>query len=240
MWNLGPLLRKLNSESAFVNIVIFGCAALYMAMLLYDPRGIRMGGGLDLLGPSGKSLLMFGASGARPVFLAGRWWTLLSAGWLHAGFLHILFNMLWVRQLAPATAQLYGTSRAIIIYTISSIVGFAFSTFSIFLFSGAGMTVGASAPIFGLLAALVVYGRKSGSSHIGNQAFTYAAILFVFGFIMPNVDNAAHLGGFVGGFVAAYALNYARPERIGHWAAAFACLALTVLSVLASLLVRPF
>jgi rhomboid protease GluP len=237
MWGFAPLLRKLGADLGFVYIVIFGCAALYFATLLYSPSGIRMGAGMDMLSPNIKSLYMFGASGSIPVFGYGRWWTVLSAGWLHGGLLHILFNMLWVRQLAPATAELYGASRAIIIYTISSIVGFTLSTFSGFIFGGAGFTVGASAPIFGLLAALVVYGRRGGSSHIGNQAITYAVIIFVMGFIMPGVDNAAHLGGFIGGYVAAYALNHLRPERISHLITALTCLALTALSILASLLV---
>lgn len=238
MWGFAPLLRKLGADLGFVYIVIFGCAALYIATLLYDLRGIRMGAGMDMLSPNRISLFMFGASGAIPIFGYGRWWTVLSAGWLHAGVLHILFNMLWVRQLAPATAELYGASRAIMIYTISSIVGFTFSTFSSLLFGHGGLTVGASAPIFGLLAALVVYGRRGGSSHIGNQAITYAAIIFVMGFIMPGVDNAAHLGGFVGGYIAAYALNHLRPERISHLIAALTCLALTALSILASLFTK--
>ena len=38
----------------------------------------------------------------------GRWWTVLTAGWLHAGVLHVLFNVMWIRQLAPAVADLYG------------------------------------------------------------------------------------------------------------------------------------
>jgi rhomboid protease GluP len=236
MWGFASPLRKLQADLGFGSIVIFGCTALYIAMLLFDLRGVRMGGILDALSPSGMSLFKFGASGAGPIFLYGRWWTLLSAGWLHAGFLHILFNMLWVRQLAPATAELYGTSRIIIIYTISSIVGFTFSSFYSLILGGAGLTVGASAPIFGLLAALVVYGRRGGSSHIGNQAIMYAVILFLFGLTMPNIDNAAHAGGFIGGYIAAYALNHLHAERTSHLITALICLALTALSILASLL----
>ena len=61
---------------------------------------------------------------------------------------------------------------------------------------GASFTVGASASIFGLLGALVHYGRKSGSSLIHAEAKRYALILFVFGLVMPGVDNFAHAGGF--------------------------------------------
>jgi len=62
------------------------------------------------------------------VFQFGRWWTVLSAGWLHGGLLHIAFNLLWVRQLAPETAELYGPGRTVIIYTAASMVGFTISS----------------------------------------------------------------------------------------------------------------
>jgi rhomboid protease GluP len=243
MWGFAPYLRKLSGNFGFVSIVIWGCAALYLATLLYDPRGIRMGGGLSILSPGSRSLFAFGASGAIPVFGYGRWWTLLSAAWLHGSILHIIFNMMWVRQLAPATSELYGTSRTVIIYTFSSIVGFLLSSCAglifgatpIFFLRGASLTIGASAPIFGLLGALVLYGRRGGSSYIGGQAKTYAVILFVFGFIMPGIDNYAHLGGFLGGYAAARWLDPLRPERGDHLIVAVVCIALTALSILASL-----
>ena len=72
---------------------------------------------------------MFGASGAIPVFGYGRWWTILSAGWLHGGALHILFNMMWVRQIGPAVADIYGAGRMVIIYTVSCATGFLLSSF---------------------------------------------------------------------------------------------------------------
>ena len=73
----------------------------------------------SLLGPNDfAALAARRASGATPVFGYGRWWTVLSAGWLHGGVLHILFNMMWVRQLGPAVADIYGAARMVIIYTI--------------------------------------------------------------------------------------------------------------------------
>jgi rhomboid protease GluP len=240
MWGFASVLRRMG-DIGFSSIVIWGCAALYLATLLWDPRSIGMNG-LSILAPGGRSLLIFGASGAYPVFVLGRWWTVLSAAWLHGNLLHIVFNLLWVRQLAPAVAQLFGSSRTIIIYTISSITGFLLSSWAGLVFGaspipflrGAAVTLGASAPIFGLLGALVLYGRRGGSTHIGSQAMTYAVILFVFGFVMPNVDNFAHLGGFLGGYAAARWLDPLRPERVDHLVAAVVCIAATALSVIAS------
>ena len=132
----------------------------------------------------------------------------LSAAWLHAGVLHILFNMMWVRDLAPATARLYGPGRAVIIYTVAAITGFAASRLAFRAVPAAlpvrsGFTVGASAPIFGLVGALLYYGRRGGSSHIGQQAKSLAIIMAIFGFIIPGIDNWAHLGGLGGGWLAA-------------------------------------
>ena len=83
--------------------------------------GNVMGGGLfSLLAPETGRSCCFGVSGAYPVFGYGRWWTVLSAGWLHGSALHILFNMMWVRDLGPPTADIYGGARMVIIYTVSS------------------------------------------------------------------------------------------------------------------------
>jgi rhomboid protease GluP len=234
MWGFAPLLRHFGNNLDFTNLVTWGCVALYIATLLFDPRHIGSSG-ISILAPSTYSLFSFGASGSIPVFGYGRWWTLLSAAWLHGGMLHILFNMLWVRYVAPDTAELYGTSRTIIIYTVSSVTGFLLSTLW-----GHQFTIGASASIFGLFGALVAYGRRGGSSHIGRQAMTYAVILFVLGFIFPaSVDNIAHAGGFIGGFAAGWIMNPLKEERGEHMIGAAVCIAATVVSVLASLFLSP-
>jgi rhomboid protease GluP len=243
MWGFAGVLRRLGNDFGIVSVITWACIALYVAALLFDPRGAGRSG-MSMLAPSSASLFAFGASGAIPVFGYGRWWTVLSAAWLHGNILHILFNMMWVRQLAPAVAELYGASRTVLIYTASSILGFLLSSLAGLLFAGtplfflrgASLTVGASAPIFGLLGALVLYGRRGGSSHIGGQAKTYAVILFVFGFVMPGIDNYAHLGGFLGGYAAARWLDPLKPERVDHMVAAVVCLALTALSIIVSIM----
>ena len=63
----------------------------------------------------------------------------------------------------------------------------------------------------------------------------YAGIFLVFGFLMPNVDNLAHIGGFAGGFLAAYVLNPVKQETFGNLVFALVCILLTALSILASI-----
>lgn len=237
LWGYGPALRRLGQDFGFVPLVVGACVVLYALSLLLSGSGIQM-----MLAPSTEILFLLGASGAVPVFGFGRWWTVLTAGFLHGGILHILFNVLWLRQLAPATAELYGAGRMIIIFTVANITGFTLSTLAgayltwmpIPFLRGAGFTVGASAAIFGLLGAIVYYGRRTGSSHAGSQALTYAAVLGVFGLIFPGVDNYAHLGGFLGGYAAALVMDPLKPERIDHLAWALICLVLTAGGIVVS------
>jgi rhomboid protease GluP len=227
LWGFGPALRSFGNDLGFVALVIYGCTALYtLSVLATVMRGcdvIGRGSPLSILSPGGWEMLAFGASGAAPVFDLGRWWTLLSAGWLHGGVLHIFFNLLWIRQLGPATADIYGPGRMVIIYVVAGAFGFLLTTLSgHFLgfmpwpLAGAQLTVGASAPIFGLLGALVYYGRRGGSSMVRTEAMGYATTLFVMGFILPGVDNYAHAGGFIGGYLVGRRLDPLRPERMDH------------------------
>jgi rhomboid protease GluP len=236
-------VRQLGSDFGFVPIVIGGSSVLYLLTLLASGNAIFQVNGLfSILSPSVPALFLFGASGAIPVFRFGRWWTVLSAGWLHGGLLHIVFNMMWVRQLGPATADVIGPSRTVIIYTVAGVSGFLLSSVAgaylsfvpIPLLRGAGFTVGASAPIFGLLGALVHYG-KTGSSAVRQQALSYAVTLFVFGLIMPGVDNYAHAGGFLGGYATSAFLNPMTRERGDHLLVAIACLVLTLLAIVFSI-----
>jgi rhomboid protease GluP len=242
LWGFTPLLRRLGNDLGFVSLIVWGCAGLYALTLVAAGPSIRMNGLFSLLSPDTRTLFLFGASGAVPVFGYGRWWTVVSAAWLHAGALHILFNMMWVRQLGPATADIYGAARMVIIYTIAGICGFLLSSVAYVampplpLLRGAGFTVGASASVFGLLGALVHYGHRGGSSLVRREAVGYATTLFVFGLLMPGVDNFAHGGGFIGGYLAAKLLDPLRPERVEHLLLALGCLGLAALSIVVSVL----
>lgn len=242
LWGFAPVLRRMGNDLGFVSIILYGCGAMYVLALLLSMSlgGDVMGGGgpLGLLAPSVPVQVELGASGAIPFFGYGRWWTILSAAWLHGSILHIFMNMMWVRNLGPATADLYGGPRMVIIYTMGAAAGFLLSSvlglFPIPKF-GAPITVGASAPIFGLLGALMYYGRRSGSSLVHAEAKGYAVAFFVFGLIFPGVDNAAHLGGFIGGYLAGMWMDPLKPERVNHMVGALACLVATALAILVSI-----
>ena len=244
MWGFAPLLRSLGNDLGFVALVVWGSGAMYVISLLLSGENIRMGGGslLNILAPSTRASIVLGASGGYPVFVLGRWWTIVSAGWLHGSLLHIVFNMMWVRDLGPSVAEVFGAGRMVIIYIVSGACGFLLSSVAAVylpplpLLQGAQLTLGASASIFGLLGALVYYGRRTGSSLVRGQAVRYAVILGVFGLIMPGIDNFAHAGGFFGGYLVSRALDPLRPERIDHVVMALLCLAAVALSLVVSVI----
>jgi len=235
MWGFAHLLRNVGDDGGFTLVVMWGCGALYLASLAADLEGVRGSGLLSFLSPSTRSLFLFGASGSLPVFGYGRWWTVLSAAWLHGGVLHILFNMMAVRSIAPAVAHLYGPGRTVIVYTVAAVTGFlASSVAGAFLpgfLGGSSITIGASASIMGLVGALWHYGRRGGSSFISQQARSFVVFIAVMGFVLPGVDNWAHLGGLAGGWLTAKVLDPLKPERGDHVLAALGCLLLSLLSV---------
>jgi rhomboid protease GluP len=241
MWGFAGALRSVGQDLGFTRILIGTCGTLYLLMLLVDLEGVGLSGSFfSLLSPSGRSAFLFGSSGWRPVIAFGRWWTILSAGWLHGGLIHIGFNMMWAYQLVPGVARLYGPGRAVIIYVLSSAAGFAASSFAIYLpfripfLTPAEFTLGASAAILGLLGALVYYGQRTGSSMVHRQALGYAVVLIVFGFVMRGVDNWAHVGGFGAGYLVSRWLDPLKPERADHMLAALVLLALSAASILVS------
>lgn len=245
LWGFGPALRQLGADFGFVPIIIGGSTVLYvLTLLLSGTSALQISGLFNILSPNLTSLFLFGASGSVPVFTFKRWWTVLSAGWLHGSLLHIVFNMYYVRMFGPWTADIIGPSRTVIIYTVAGVSGFLMSSLAGHylgglglprMLQGAGFTVGASAPVFGLLGAMVHYGR-TGSSAVKQQALSFAIPFFLFGLFMPGVDNYAHAGGFLGGYATSAFLNPMTRERGDHLLIAIGCLAATLLAVLASVI----
>ena len=212
LWGFSPVVRMLGGYVGVTPLISAACVVLYVASLLLDPAAaLRPRGPFDLLAPSGWALDRLGMTGALPWAL-GRWWTLVTAIYLHGGVLHILFNVLWIRQLGPAVQELYGGPRLAVIFTLSGAAGFALSNTL-----GVPFTIGASGAIFGLLGAIVAYGRQRGGvfgAMVLRQYGQWALVLFIFGLLMPGVDNFAHAGGFVGGVLSGLALSNVerRPE----------------------------
>jgi rhomboid protease GluP len=244
LWGFGRALRDFGNDLGFIPLVVSGCSVVYVLTLLLTllmRQPIEMQSIFSLFGPSGEALFIFGSSGARPVIGYSRWWTVLSAGWLHAGLPHLFFNMMMVRQLGPPTADVYGAARMVIIYIVGGVTGFLMSSIagvvmpSLPIIGAGSFTVGASAPVFGLLGGLMYYSRRGGSSLMRTAVMGYVLSAVMFGILMPGIDNYAHLGGYLGGYAAGIWLDPLKRERMDHFFIAAAALLASALAIVASI-----
>ena len=219
------LRRTLGGRLDLFSAIVTVCVTLYAVACLLQPEALlRQTGLLSLLSPGSRALAQLGMTGGFAME-RGWWWTLLTAMYLHGGLLHIVFNMMWIRNLGPAVAEVYGPGRAFLLFNAAGAGGFLVSN----LASGVP-TIGASGSIFGLLAALIVYGRRRGSSLVTQQLWQWAIILGVFGFLMPGINNWAHGGGFAAGWVGARLMNLDDDRQDSSWVllASLALIAATV------------
>lgn len=211
LFGYGTALRRWLGGGLDLAAVITGvCVVLYVASLALDPAAaLHVASLFDILSPGSRALYQLGMTNGQ-LLSHGWWWTVLTAVFLHGSILHILFNMLIMRQYLPLVVQLYGGARAFVVFVVAGAAGFVLSDVA----TGSA-TIGASGSIFGLLAALIVYGRRSGHSYITQQLWGSAIVMFLFGFLMPSVNNWAHGGGFAAGWVAAEAMAFASDRREG-------------------------
>jgi rhomboid protease GluP len=213
LYGWAPVLQRVvGSHLDLISLIVATCVTLYVIALLLQPEAITQPRGLlSLLSPGTRALYQLGMTGGL-AWQLGWWWTLFTAIYLHGSVLHILFNVMWIRNLGPPVSEMFGPGRAFVIFNVAGAFGFLVSNVM-----GNAPTIGASGSIFGLLAALIVYGRRRGSSMMSQQMWQYAIVLFIFGFLMPGINNWAHGGGFVGGWVAAYLMGFIDEQRESSW-----------------------
>lgn len=186
----------------------------YLLTLLLAP--IQFGGlhnPLSFLSPGNQSLLVVGATGSMPVFHLHRWWTLVSASFLHGSLLHLLFNMVALNYLGRITAEVFGLHRFLIIYLISGVVGFYISSLA-----GIMLTIGASASLCGLIGALLFYGKSRGGEFgrlVVQQVRGWVIGLVLIGLFIPAINNWGHGGGLIGGLALAALLGYQERKPAG-------------------------
>ena len=216
-----------------IRILIGTNVVFYVLSLLLNPMGTGLSmNPFTFLSPTSSSLFVLGATGTIPVEAYGRWWTLLSASFLHGGILHILFNMMALSQLGPFIRSEYGTARFLMIYLAGGAVGFFVS-----LLAGVPFTIGASASVCGLIGAILYYGKSRGGFYgqaVYRQSLGWILGLVLFGLLFPGINNWAHGGGIVSGMAVGFLAGYEekRSETFLHraLASAFAILNAAVLA----------
>jgi rhomboid protease GluP len=180
--------------------------ALYLVVALNVGVWIaNVASGVNLFKPSASDLFAWGANSAWAVTQEHQWWRLLTGTFLHAGLVHLAFNMVGLWDSGRLLNRLQGNGQFLLIYLGSALAG---SGLSLHYAAQQSVGVGASGAVFGVLGALLVSvyrHRDQFPGGLGRSILTsqgvFAAYALVQGFARNNVDNAAHIGGLAAGVV---------------------------------------
>ncbi|MDO5079176.1 MAG: rhomboid family intramembrane serine protease [Streptococcus minor] len=155
---------------------------------------------------SGVTIFEFG--GLYGLFLKydpSQLWRLVTPVFVHIGWQHFLFNLFAIYIVGQLAEQIWGSWRFLLLYILSGIMGNVFTL----LLTPDVVAAGASTAIFGVFASIVVVGYFGRSPYLRQMGQSYQALIVVnliFNLFMPNVGIVGHLGGLVGGLLAAVCL----------------------------------
>jgi rhomboid protease GluP len=229
--NPSPILGGLISHANFTTMILLLInVGLYVATVL---ASMRAGNNDAVMNIDGYTLIAFGAKLRELILLMGQRWRWVTAGFLHGGVIHIAMNMWVLYDVGAQVEQIYGTSRMLVIYFVATVLGFIASTYW-----SNSLSVGASAGLMGLIGAMIAVGIHHQSplgAAIRSHYIRWMLMILAIGFIGAlRVDNAAHIGGLVGGFGIAYVAGFPRVQGTvveQLWrAAAAVCVILTAIS----------
>ena len=190
--------------------------------------GALLGGASATTGGIGGSILLEEGSVSRAAIADGEYWRLLTAGFLHAGFLHLAFNMFALYILGGLLEPAIGRLRFGLIYFVALLAG----SFGALLVEPDAPTVGASGAIFGLMGAAVVVMRNRGISPMESGLGLWIGLNLLITFTIPNISIGGHIGGLVGGAVAALLLFDVRDRlRVPDLVPTLVCVVLGAASV---------
>ena len=192
------------------NVIVFVAMLFNGAGLWHSQNGVQLAWGANF-GPATQD---------------GQWWRLGSALFLHFGLLHISLNMFALWDAGQWVERMYGHFRFAVIYFSAGLAG---NLLSLVIHAGHAVSGGASGAIFGLYGALLSYlWLERSRIHRGEFRWLFwAAIGFsmatiVFGFLIPGIDNAAHIGGLIAGLLMGVLLVKSEEQdlvirRRGQW-----------------------
>lgn len=166
----------------------------------------------------GLTLLQFGASHPK-LIIGGEYFRLITSSFVHIGLLHLLFNNYALYIIGPQLEGFYGKARYITIYLFSAIS----STLLSMLFFD-GISAGASGSIFGLLGAMIYFGyhyRVYLGTVIKSQIIPLIVVNLLIGFSLSGINNAAHIGGLIGGVLISMAIGVkyksTKMDKLNGW-----------------------
>ena len=169
-----------------------------------------------------------------PAVANGEWYRLVTAGFLHAGLLHILFNMVALYFLGSLLEPGIGTPRFLAVYFVSLLAG----SFGALLITPDTHTVGASGAVFGLMSAAFIVARHRGVEQLAGQIGFYIIINIFFTIGVSGISIGGHFGGLIAGALCGFLIVFAeRQARRPVEVEVLGMTALAVLSVVAAIAV---
>jgi membrane associated rhomboid family serine protease len=195
-----------------VNVIVF---------LTVSSTGASLGSG------GGGTVFTKGALYGPAIAHQHEYWRLLTAGFLHEGFLHLLFNMIFLYFMGPMLEPAIGRVNFAAVYFVSLLAG----SFGALLFQPQALTVGASGACFGVLGALIVVARERGIPIWQSGLGITLAINIVFSVSFRGISIGGHLGGLIGGLIAGWLIIQLGERRRMPAAALAGCAVLAAASV---------
>ena len=195
-YNYGQQQRGILSSPTYVLIILN--VLVFVFMLLSGDLGDCSSLTCQVMAQTGKAVFQ------------GEYWQLLTAMFVHFGFLHIIFNMFALYYFGRLNETYFSSRRYFVIYFASGFLG---NLVSLFVLPVATLSGGASGAIFGLVGSYVAIARKA--SHMG-AALLYAIMMLVYsgvGYGGMDVNNFAHIFGFVGGLGLGLMLSRSRSSE---------------------------
>ena len=197
--------RRLTAATPSIHVtkvLVAGNVGVFLAMAAL---------GVSVLGGHTEEYLRYGANFA-PLTTGGEWWRLVTYMFVHAGILHLGFNMWALWESGRLTERLFGNGWFAALYLFAGVCGGCASM----LWSQHVISAGASGAVFGLFGALLAYMTVERGSippaalnRLRVSTSTFVVYSLFYGFVQSGVDNAAHLGGLAAGY--AMGLCLARP-----------------------------
>ena len=187
-------LNRFSPRAPVTPVIVAANVVIFIAMCV---------AGVGIFQPDGRAVIQWG-SNFGPMTMNGQWWSLLTSMFLHFGVIHLALNMWALYQNGRTIERLYGSFRFALLYVFAGLAG----SMASLLWNPLVNSAGASGAIFGVFGGLLAFMIDSRSGvpasmmkEVRNSTLVFTIYSLFYGFAHAGIDNAAHIGGLVGGFL---------------------------------------
>ncbi|MDE4454921.1 rhomboid family intramembrane serine protease [Psychrobacter sp. DAB_AL62B] len=206
-------IQQLFKTAPVTTLLLISFIGLYIVQVLT---------GVDANNPSTEALIKWGAN-ALPYTMDSEPWRLVSSAFLHIGLMHLLFNGFAMYFFGQIAEPMFGSAKFLALFLLAAIGGSLLNNYVTWqgILDGTGqpgISAGASGGIMGIGAALLIAAlfKISVNGMVLNlkSLILIMGINLVYGFAVPGIDNAGHIGGAITGLIIALAFAIAYRQRM--------------------------